>query len=1238
MKKLFFIIFLAIGFNLFSTDYLIRCDRKDKKDLSYLLKKKFKVVDETTYSLFLVLDLEEKNKIEKEYLCEILDQDPENFEYYRIGLREDSDVEKIKIIGQELYKEENWILIRIYPGANIEELKEAKVFVGKINLKGFRPPKEEIKEEEKLNLFFAPNPIVQKIVNSVSTTDIDNFWNTLVTNSPYGTRYSTSTGCQNAATYCYNQFNSFGLQAQYQNHTSGHAPNVIGIHQGGVTPNNIYIVEGHLDDMPSSGSAPGADDNASGSVHVLQAAKVLSCWGFKNTLKFLLVTGEEFGLYGSNYYASQASSSGENILGVINMDMPGWEGNGSPNPENLDLNYNAASEDLGLFYAQIPSVYGTGLVVDAFLCPSLNASDHYPFWQNGYKAVCGITDNEGYCGHTGSYPYYHTSNDTIWNCGNQSNNHSFFYATVKTTVAAMAELGKPFKIAFNKNSYGCTGQVQVILADRNLNTNPSTQQSYVVNIWSNVETTPENLTLYEDGVNNIYFKGTINLTQNPPANGDGAISVSNNSTIYTTYTDALDCNGQTNVQYNINVSACTPPVISNVQVINITHNSAVITWQTNVPATSRVTYGTTTPPSLFQEDLNYVTNHSITLNGLNLCTEYYFSVTSVDEGGNSATDNNSGNWYQFTTLGAIYAFGPDNVEGGVGNWVTSGEFHRDTCKAHSGSYAWKAGSTTCPGTYSNSTTSRLTLNQDINLGSAGHGYHLKFWEYYDTESGYDFCRPQISTDGGSSWITLGTQYSGQSGGWIQKTYDLSSYSGNIRIRFEFYADSLYNYEGWYIDDIEISKGAVCTPDLKYNSSSFTDTCNGTGSGNNNGIIDAGENISLNIVLKNNGMQTATGVSATISTSTSGITITDNSSAFPNISGQGGTGSSIDGFSFKVNSSVSCGTVINFNINITSNEGSWSDSFSLTVGQLSGGTPINLWSESFDGTTFPPSGWNQVDVSGTTGNWARSTGTVHPTGGGTHSGAGLAYFNSYTATSGNSTRLYRTSSTAIPSGAASASFVFWMYHDTGYSGNNDRIQIQVSLNGTSWTDVGSAIPRYDGSTGWKEHTVNLLSYAGQSVYIGILGISAYGNDCHIDDVKLTYTMPVTCQMNGCTPTVTPPKPVPDGTTGAPLRITKTDLSGTTLNLDWDNQCDTNANILYGNLSTISSYTLSGSVCSITDNFSWNLGTTTNIWFILVSDNGSGTESSWGMATSGQRNGTNPSNQCGNSSRNNTGTCP
>ena len=78
------------------------------------------------------------------------------------------------------------------------------------------------------------------------------------------------------------------------------------------------------------------------------------------------------------------------------------------------------------------------------------------------------------------------------------------------------------------------------------------------------------------------------------------------------------------------------------------------------------------------------------------------------------------------------------------------------------------------------------------------------------------------------------------------------------------------------------------------------------------------------------------------------------------------------------------------------------------------------------------------------------------------------------------------------------WTFWMYHDTGYTTNADKVQPQVSTNGTTWTSVGSAINRYDGSTGWKQHTVSLTTYKGSTVQLGFLATSAYGNNIYLDD--------------------------------------------------------------------------------------------------------------------------------------------
>jgi hypothetical protein len=304
--------------------------------------------------------------------------------------------------------------------------------------------------------------------------------------------------------------------------------------------------------------------------------------------------------------------------------------------------------------------------------------------------------------------------------------------------------------------------------------------------------------------------------------------------------------------------------------------------------------------------------------------------------------------------------------------------------------------------------------------------------------------------------------------------------------------------------------------LKYGSSSVADSCSGGGAFGGDGILDAGEDATLQVTLSNPGAAAATSVQGTISTATPGITITQGTASFADVPG-GGTGASLPPhFRFNVGAGVACGTAVPFNLHMTSAQGAWDDVLTVAVGQSTSGAAQTVVSESFDGATFPPTGWAQLDVSGTAGNWVRSTGTVHPASGGTHSGAGLAYFNSGTvSTNGTATRLYRSAGSAIPASATSASVTFWMFHDTGDTGSNDRVQVQVSTNGTTWTNVGSAISRYDGTNEWKQHAVPLDAYLGQpSVQVWFLGTSSAGNDCHIDDVRFSYTPQITCAMHGC----------------------------------------------------------------------------------------------------------------------------
>ncbi len=137
-----------------------------------------------------------------------------------------------------------------------------------------------------------------------------------------------------------------------------------------------------------------------------------------------------------------------------------------------------------------------------------------------------------------------------------------------------------------------------------------------------------------------------------------------------------------------------------------------------------------------------------------------------------------------------------------------------------------------------------------------------------------------------------------------------------------------------------------------------------------------------------------------------------------------------------------------------------------------------------------------------------------------------------------------------------------------------------------------------------------------------------------------TQPYALVCSGNVTYYIPPKPIPDGSGGTvPMKAFKTSSNGETIQVNWDDHCaPTNANIIYGKLSGISSYTLDGSKCDISNPDTWNIGTTTNIWFITVTDEGQGTESSWGSSSTGPRYGTNASGMCGNSTRDNTGTCP
>ncbi len=179
-------------------------------------------------------------------------------------------------------------------------------------------------------------------------------------------------------------------------------------------------------------------------------------------------------------------------------------------------------------------------------------------------------------------------------------------------------------------------------------------------------------------------------------------------------------------------------------------------------------------------------------------------------------------------------------------------------------------------------------------------------------------------------------------------------------------------------------------------------------------------------------------------------------------------------------------------------------FDLQVDPATCGAPgyemVNGMGNNLDSLTPPalPSGWSSVVVTGTDVDnyWSTYQGTWHPAVA-AYSLPNVLLYRSYSINTGNSARLVM-GDYPISTGEY---FSFKMYHDSGFPSSNDRIQVQVSLNGTDWTPVGAEFSRYSATAGWSDHAVDLSAYSGQTVKLAILGTSAYGNDIHLDNIQL-----------------------------------------------------------------------------------------------------------------------------------------
>lgn len=128
--------------------------------------------------------------------------------------------------------------------------------------------------------------------------------------------------------------------------------------------------------------------------------------------------------------------------------------------------------------------------------------------------------------------------------------------------------------------------------------------------------------------------------------------------------------------------------------------------------------------------------------------------------------------------------------------------------AHSGEFMWWSNR-------SDESDTRLTRAFDL---TGVETATLRFWTWYHIEDGWDYAYVTVSTDG-ERWTPLesarmstddphsnayGPGYTGQSGGWVEESIDLTPYAGQeIIVRFEYITDDAVTQPGLILDDISV---------------------------------------------------------------------------------------------------------------------------------------------------------------------------------------------------------------------------------------------------------------------------------------------------------------------------------------------------------------------------------------------------------------------------------------------------
>jgi hypothetical protein len=221
--------------------------------------------------------------------------------------------------------------------------------------------------------------------------------------------------------------------------------NIVVTIPGARTPEKEYLMIAHYD---GTSAGPGADDNASGTSALMEAARILKNCQFESTIRLIAVSAEEVGLCGSSDYATRARQQGKNIGGVLNADMIGYPLTGDTTRLVAGSYFvHCRLADSVFLYNQR---YGIGAKVD--LSDSCSGSDHTSFAAAGYEAI-SIQEGASTEIWARKNPYYHLASDSLnkLHPGLMRRAAQLLVATIAELAGPISQTGIPQVYALDQN-------------------------------------------------------------------------------------------------------------------------------------------------------------------------------------------------------------------------------------------------------------------------------------------------------------------------------------------------------------------------------------------------------------------------------------------------------------------------------------------------------------------------------------------------------------------------------------------------------------------------------------------------------------------------------------------------------------------------------------------------------------------------------------------------------------------